>query len=133
MKKNKNTIIHGRKTVLVPYRRVHVNKYHGWMQSEELQELTASEPLSLEQEFRMQESWLDDEDKCTFVILDRNVYSQSNSDEIASMIGDVNLFLNDIENRQTAEVEIMVAELHARGQGMGKEALLLMMRYDIKE
>lgn len=32
------------------------------MQNEELRKLTASEPLTLEQEYQMQESWMKDDD-----------------------------------------------------------------------
>lgn len=50
--------------ILVPYRKEHVGVYHEWMKSAELQELTASEPLSWEEELAMQESWaLDEESK----------------------------------------------------------------------
>lgn len=35
-------------------------RYHEWMKSEVLQKLTASEPLTLYEEYKMQVSWLDD-------------------------------------------------------------------------
>jgi hypothetical protein len=62
MKVNQDTIIKGNKVVLVPYRKAHVPAYHEWMKSAQLQELTASEPLSLEEEFEMQQKWATDDD-----------------------------------------------------------------------
>lgn len=47
--------------VLVPYRRKYVHRYHEWMKDPFLQEATASEPLTLEEEYAMQASWRDDE------------------------------------------------------------------------
>lgn len=67
---NADTVISGERVVLVPYRPEHVPLYHEWMASPELQELTASEPLSLEEEYAMQRAWRDDGDKLTFVLLD---------------------------------------------------------------
>ncbi|XP_046584687.1 N-acetyltransferase 9-like protein [Haliotis rubra] len=136
MRINENTFLCGSKVVLVPYERHHVPKYHTWMQSEELQELTASEPLSLEEEYAMQEAWRQDLDKCTFIILDVDLYQKSGEPtqcdrEIGAMVGDVNLFFNEGE-KHVAEIEIMIAESSARGRGLGKEALLSMMRYGVE-
>ncbi|KAF5292897.1 hypothetical protein FQR65_LT11149 [Abscondita terminalis] len=127
---NKFTKIIGQDVILVPYRKEHVPKYHKWMQSEELQHLTASEPLTIEQEYEMQQSWMIDENKCTFIVLDKQVFEKTH-DEIDAMIGDTNLFFGNEENRIVAEAEIMIAEEGTRGQGRGWQAMLLMLLYGI--
>lgn len=49
-----DAVIKGDKVVLVPYREEHVEKYHQWMSDPRLLTLTASEPLTLEEEYEMQ-------------------------------------------------------------------------------
>ncbi|KAK2705043.1 alpha/beta-tubulin-N-acetyltransferase 9-like [Artemia franciscana] len=132
MKLNQNTKLTNRNVVLVPYEAYHVPKYHTWMQSEELQKLTASEPLTLEEEFEMQQTWRKDEDKCTFIILDGDIL-QEKGDEIEAMVGDVNLFIAEEEEGRSAEIEIMVAEPKARGKKIGWNATLSMIRYGIEQ
>ncbi|XP_045454221.1 N-acetyltransferase 9 isoform X3 [Melitaea cinxia] len=105
-------------------------KYHNWMKSEELQKLTASQPLSLEQEYAMQRSWREDEDKCTFIILDKNHFD-TNNDEIEAMIGDTNIFITDKDN-SVGEIEIMIAEQSARQKKLGWESVILMLLYGVK-
>lgn len=50
---------------------------------------------------------------------------------VAGMCGDVNLFLNDHDDRLAAEIEIMVAEPGSRRKGIAREALLIMMHYSM--
>ncbi|XP_062362506.1 alpha/beta-tubulin-N-acetyltransferase 9 isoform X2 [Cinclus cinclus] len=116
MKINQDTVLRGKKVTLVPYTAAHVPRYHEWMQSEELQRLTASEPLSLEQEYEMQHSWRDDADKCTFIVLDSGRWPGQAEEN--SMVGDVNLFLTNTEDPTLGEIEIMIAGqvlLHSLG------------------
>ena len=135
MRDNYNTLIKGEKVRLVPYKRKFVEKYHNWMQDAFLQEMTASEPLTLEGEYEMQASWREDSSKCTFILLDNLPHPESCDssvdNEISAMIGDVNMFLNDHDDPTVAELEIMIAETSSRGKGMGKEAVLLMMHYGL--
>lgn len=49
--------------------------------------------------------------------------------DLESMIGDVNLFLNDIDDVHCGEIEIMIAETTARQKGCGLEALCAFLRY----
>ncbi|CAG8498706.1 14365_t:CDS:2 [Funneliformis caledonium] len=134
MRQNENLV--GEKVILVPYRPEHVPKYHEWMQSPFLQEMTASEPLTLEQEYEMQRSWHVDENKCTFIVLAKpEISHELTNQEIksAEMIGDVNLFFNDNDDPNVAEIEIMIAEQSYRRLGLAKNALLLMFHYAINE
>ncbi|KAI7824049.1 N-acetyltransferase 9 [Gamsiella multidivaricata] len=132
MRANERIALVGEKCVLVPYLKRHVEHYNKWMQSPELLEMTASEPLTLEEEYEMQESWRVDENKCTFIILSRESPNQeiTRTNALAQkMVGDVNLFFNDHDDPRSAEIEIMVAEPSYRRKGMGLEALRMMMVY----
>ena len=110
------------KVLLVPYRPEHVERYHAWMQDPDLLTATASEPLTLDEEYEMQESWHDDPHKCTCILLsvarlcltfpelstvlvdhddDRrwnewlSRHPNFLSQSLDAMIGDVNLFLSE--------------------------------------
>ncbi|KAJ4469242.1 GNAT domain-containing protein [Lentinula aciculospora] len=149
---NKNTVLVGEKVLLVPYQKDHVPKYHAWMENEELRALTASEPLTLEQEYKMQQKWQIDEDKLTFIILARQgdafipdtVNSTDPRVSDLPMVGDVNIFFSgsplsvpettsnpafDCDQEFTAEAEIMIAEPLYRRRGYAQEALRLMFQY----
>ncbi|KAH7391722.1 GNAT domain-containing protein [Pyrenochaeta sp. MPI-SDFR-AT-0127] len=119
MKVNENDAILTPRILLVPYSAHHVPTYHEWMQDEELQKLTASEPLTLPEEYAMQASWRQDVDKLTFIVckspFSPDMPSTSQLEEIGdsitpgkqdapeNMIGDVNLFLYDDEDEEEDE------------------------------
>ena len=119
-------MVFGRSVVLVPYREMHVPKYNQWMKEPALQYLTGSEPLTLQQEYDMMNSWLSDPYKCTFIILDKQLFATTDN-QVEAMIGDVNLFFDSNAQLRTAEIEIMIAEESHRGLGKGKEAVLMMI------
>ena len=131
MKINSNAKIDNENVILVPYKKHHVPKYHAWMQNEELQIATASSPLSLKEEYEMQKTWLLDEDKCTFIVLDANTYN-NNQDDIEAMIGDTNIFVLNEENKKVGEIEIMIAEKKFRRNQRGWNSTLSMLRYGIE-
>eukprot|EP01027_Heterolobosea_sp_BB2_P015362 GEZU01021986.1.p1 GENE.GEZU01021986.1~~GEZU01021986.1.p1 ORF type:complete len:190 (+),score=60.39 GEZU01021986.1:203-772(+) len=113
------------------------------MESEFLREMTCSERLTLEEEYKMQQAWLNDDNKCTFILLDAALRSDSNKTPVSlasiteGMCGDVNIFLTpdyDSEDSDSvlAEMEVMIAEENSRRKGIGTEAVLLMMSYAVK-
>jgi RimJ/RimL family protein N-acetyltransferase len=148
---NAETVLIGKHCCLVPYRHEHVLQYHAWMQDSALLEATGSEPLSLEEEYEMQQTWLSDETKCTYIVLDASqIIGDRDADfvqrNVQAMVGDVNLFFSDFDDHdddddhdgnnltssalfRQAEIDIMIAEPDARRKGIGREACCLMMWY----
>lgn len=113
----------------------HVLNYHQWMQDPSLLEATGSDPLTLEQEYQMQLSWTQDPLKCTFIILDKDLivgnFIHGNA-HVEAMVGDVNIYMNDLEDSHLAEIEIMIAERKSRGKGLGMESVLMMLVFAIE-
>ncbi|CAJ0947189.1 unnamed protein product, partial [Mesorhabditis belari] len=128
MRINQETKIEGDGIGLYPYQARFVDNYNKWMQDEELQAATCSEPLTIEEEYEMQRKWAEDEDKLTFIIVDRDKVLEGDPTE--AMVGDVNLFLD--HETKTAECEVMIAAKDARRKGFALEAMTLMIGYGIR-
>ncbi|XP_010936609.1 GCN5-related N-acetyltransferase 9 isoform X2 [Elaeis guineensis] len=134
-RKSLETSLEGKKVVLVPYMREHVPRYHEWMQDPALLLATGSEPLTLDQEYQMHLSWTQDPNKHTFILLDKELIAGSfvhGDPHVEAMVGDVNIYMNDPDDLQTAEIEIMIAEPKSRGKGLGEESVLMMMTFAVE-
>ncbi|KAK4577084.1 hypothetical protein RGQ29_027548 [Quercus rubra] len=131
----KRVSLEGKKVIMVPYMEAHVPKYHEWMQDPALLQATATEPLTLQQEFQMQLTWTQDPNKQTFIVLDREMVVGEfihGDPHVEAMVGDVNLYMNNFDDPNMAEIEIMIAEPKSRGKGLGKESVLLMMAFAVE-
>nr|ACU20525.1 unknown [Glycine max] len=128
--------LEGKKVILVPYMEAHVPKYHEWMKDPSLLQATGSEPLTLQQEYTMQLSWSQDPNKETFIVLDKDLvvgdFSHGEPHPEA-MVGDVNIFMNDLDGPHVAEIEIMIAGPKSRRKGLAKESVLMMMTFAIEK
>lgn len=106
-----------------------------------IQEATASEPLSLEEEYENQESWRASHDKLTFILCqpaaagEQNLVHAGQVDTQDRMIGDINFFLYPSEDDDApdgdcvGEVDIMIAGQGDRGKGLGKAAVSTFLHY----
>ena len=141
---NETVALSTSKVLLVPYSKHHVPTYHEWMKDPKIQEATASEPLTIDEEYSMQESWRKDSDKLTFVIChpaagvgnDRKLIEAGVHDSDELMIGDVNMFITTHDGGEdegdmkiVGELELMVAKSRDQGKGYGRTSLLAFMRY----
>lgn len=116
---------------LVPYTRALVPAYHAWMEDADLRAATASERLTLDEELAMCDAWAADDDKATFIIVvaDAGAGASTTGRRRWTPVGDVNLFLNDHDDRTAAEVEVMVADATSRRSGIASTAIALMLAW----
>ena len=126
------------------------------MQDEELRRLTASDLLTIEEEYDMQHSWRVDNDKLTFIVCTHpdeltSLYAQTlrrgvspgYQDAPHRMIGDINLFLSD-DDEQTdeqadavtaqprsviGELMIMIARSTEHRKGLARETMQAFLSY----
>ncbi|KAF4977678.1 hypothetical protein FZEAL_5818, partial [Fusarium zealandicum] len=108
-----------------------------------IQEATASEPMTLEEEYENQQSWRTSSDKLTFIVCaplpqDTPVIKAGKEDADALMRGDINFFLYPFEADDeaadeqgwcTGEVDVMIASPSHRGRGLGRAAVCALLAY----
>ncbi|KAK3944199.1 GNAT domain-containing protein [Diplogelasinospora grovesii] len=152
MRINEFTAVSTSRVLLVPYEARHVLTYHAWMEDPAIQEATASERLTLEEEYENQQSWRTAHDKLTFIVCHPLsstplIFSEKGSlsvlagevDSPDRMVGDINFFLypydSDGSDNSTdddglcGEVDIMIANPNDRGKGVGRAAALAFLHY----
>ncbi|EPS43066.1 hypothetical protein H072_2942 [Dactylellina haptotyla CBS 200.50] len=157
MRLNESVAVITNKLVFLPYEASHVETYSEWMGSEAIREATASERLSLAEEYAMQKSWREDADKLTFILslpsdgikaaashdgpLKNYIVVEGVDDKPEILIGDVNLFLyeddeeEEVEGQErgpvemVGEVELMIARPEFQGRGLGKLAVIIFILY----
>ncbi|KAI1104848.1 GNAT domain-containing protein [Jackrogersella minutella] len=118
MRLNENIAVSTSKVLLVPYDAHHVPRYHQWMEDAAIREATASERLTLDEEYENQASWREANDKLTFIVCEplpsddhshyngqqrsaqgheTSVVVAGEADAPPRMMGDINLFLTPWE------------------------------------
>jgi RimJ/RimL family protein N-acetyltransferase len=125
------------------------------MKDPDLLEATGSEPLSYEEEVEMQQSWRDDEMKCTFIVhaaelcfpavkkFEPSTETESSDENkflveenLDAMIGDVNLFLSEIyesdESDENENAEIGEVNAEASEQLMQAEVDIMIAEKDFR-
>lgn len=160
MKLNEHTAIETSSVLLVPYDTRHVPIYHEWMEDEAMRVATASDRLTLDEEYANQIEWRTAPDKLTFIVCQPPSTPKEDGivagvdDAPGRMVGDINFFLypwddedddsgsgtsggtggtSSSEGRQTyGEIDVMIARPENRGRGLGRAAVSAFLHYILR-
>lgn len=69
--------------------------------------------------------------ECTFIVLSKEG-GDTGVPEVSRMVGDVNLFMHDRDDRSNAEIDIMIAEKAYRGRGLAFDTVRMMMKFALE-
>ncbi len=123
MKKTNLEKIELESVILVEFEERMIGKYCEWMQDEFLLQATCTEPMGREEVESLCLMWKTDPCKYTYIICDKIRYDLTKPE--ISMIGDVNLFVDDELN---AEINVMLAEESYRGKGIAAQVVNRVLR-----
>ncbi|KAI0490874.1 acetyltransferase domain-containing protein [Xylaria cf. heliscus] len=141
--------------ILPPYICQFVSSTQLIHRTQTLREATASDLLSLEEEYENQQSWRAAHDKLTFIVCEpaaaavapsSGVIHAGEDDAPPRMVGDVNLFLTPLDDDDGSvngddkqekddtrylqgEIDIMIAAPEHRRKGRGEAAVRAFLRY----
>ncbi|KAK8067006.1 GNAT domain-containing protein [Apiospora hydei] len=132
MKYNESIAVSTSRVLLVPYDAHHVPQYHTWMEDEAIREATASDRLTLQEEYENQVSWRTSADKLTFVLcrplepssprvkatVAGDAVWAGQDDVPERMLGDINMFLtpwDDNDNDDDGAGAVAMADADAAG------------------
>ncbi|XP_042490590.1 N-acetyltransferase 9-like protein isoform X2 [Macadamia integrifolia] len=113
--------LEGKNVILVPYMREHAPKYHEWMQEPSMLQAYGFGATNIGPR--------------TFVVLDKQLVVGDffhGDPPVEAMVGDVNIYMIDLEDTQLAEIEIMIAEPKSHGKGLGEESILMVMTFAVE-
>ena len=110
------------RVVLTEFRESMYEKYFEWFQDEEIRRETSTDGLTREEVAGLQGIW-SQAHVYSFIICDKESYVCDLPGK--SMIGDVNLFIQD----SVGEINIMVAEKTFRRKGIASEVLAFIINF----
>lgn len=70
------------KVTLITYEERHVASYHEWMDDDETREMTCSERMTLDEEYKTRKQWAEHKYCGTFLIMDSKKFVESNGSEV---------------------------------------------------